>query len=63
LRTAPLSQRGVATAQPMAPTDGSAQYPYIVAPYIQVGPGGGPMPYPPPTPNPTPRPRPTPHAP
>jgi hypothetical protein len=47
----------------MAPGDASAQYPYIVAPYIQVGPGGGPTPYPPPTPNPPPRPRPTPHAP
>ncbi len=65
LSTAPLSQRGVTGTQSMGSTDGSGQYPYIVAPYIQVGPGGGPIPYPPNPPHPPqpPRPRPTPHAP
>jgi len=64
LRTAPLSQRVATGAQPMTPDgthgNGAAQYPYIVAPYIQVGGGTPPIP----TPNPPPqRPRPTPHAP
>ncbi|MBV8271163.1 MAG: hypothetical protein JO067_02720 [Cupriavidus sp.] len=62
LQTAPLSHRIATGAQPMATPDGmqangAAQYPYIVAPYIQV-PGGVP---PIPTPNPPLRPRPTPH--
>ncbi|TPQ44136.1 MULTISPECIES: hypothetical protein [Cupriavidus] len=60
LQTAPPSRRGAAGGQPyMAPEasqpNGAAQYPIIVAPYIEV-PGGGPNP-----PYPTPRPRPTPH--
>ena len=56
LRTAPLAQRGAAGSQPaMAPE--AAQYPLVVAPYIEV-PGGGPRP-----PYPSPRPRPTPHTP
>lgn len=60
LQTAPPSRRGAAGAQPyIAPEasqpNGAAQYPIIVAPYIEV-PGGGAHP-----PYPTPRPRPTPH--
>jgi len=64
LQTAPLSHRIATGTQPMATPDGmqangAAQYPYIIAPYIQV-PGGVP---PTPTPNPPLRPRPTPHLP
>lgn len=62
LQTAPLSHRIATGTQPMATQDGmqangATQYPYIVAPYIQV-PGGVPSI---PTPNPPLRPRPTPH--
>ncbi len=56
LQTAPLSQRGAAGSQPAMAPD-AAQYPLVVAPYIEV-PGGGPRP-----PYPSPRPRPTPHTP
>jgi hypothetical protein len=56
LRTAPLSQRGTAGAQQTVAPD-AAQYPLVIAPYIEV-PGGGPRPL-----SPSPRPRPAPHAP
>lgn len=56
LQTAPLSPRGAPGSQPaMAPE--AAQYPLVIAPYIEV-PGNGPRP-----PYPSPRPRPTPHTP
>jgi hypothetical protein len=55
LQTAPLSPRGAAGSQQnIAP---EAQYPLVVAPYIEVPGGGQRPPYPPP------RPRPTPHTP
>ncbi|CAG2142452.1 hypothetical protein LMG31506_02679 [Cupriavidus yeoncheonensis] len=55
LRTTPQAQRGAGSQPAMAPE--AAQYPLVVAPYIEV-PGGGPRP-----PYPSPRPRPTPHTP
>lgn len=52
LQTAPLSQRGAAASQQnIAP---EAQYPLVVAPYIEVPGGGQRPPYPPPRPRPTP---------
>jgi len=61
LQTGPLSHSRAGEMHPGAAPDdmaanGSPQYPYIVAPYIQV-------PVPAPTPLPPLRPRPTPHSP